>query len=210
MQTIEQRNALQDELAPLLERRNELSRQTRQALHLAAQTRTALVQGRATTEEAARAREHSIVLQESLGELEEQISSLELTAQEIEEQVALEAKAVDLARLADVATQQRQELFELMTTAHKEFLRSVEQILEADGALTSTRKSFHAILFDAGGKDATQILLAAGVDVREVDLKAVLANWDQKPNMQPLGFALEMAVAGLEAERRSFNPWVNA
>ena len=200
MQTIDERNALQHELMPLLERRDELSRQTREALHLAAQKRTALAQGQATTDEAARAREHSIVLQESLGELEDHISNLELTAQEIEEQVALEAKAGELVRLAGVATQQRQELFELMLNAHQELLRSVERILEASGALTSTRNAFHALVFGAGGAangmDAEQILHAAGVNVREVDLKVVLASWDQKPDMQPLGFAVEMAVSG--------------
>jgi len=210
MQTIN----VQTELETKLEQRNDLARQTREALQAAQESRSGLASGRTTATEAATAQMRATVLQEALRETEEEIASLELAAERKKECEALEAKAREIERLAALAAVQWREADRLQTEAGQTMLEIAGRVLDAREALNATRRAFSDCLGAHKTKENAQALQRAASDVlrscgvKPVDLTAVVENYsgDRWSGLHNLDFAFEETLREAYRKRGTYQP----
>lgn len=132
----------QAEITTKTARRNELAREAREALAGAAQARRDLVNGDSTAQLAAEAQTKATILGEALKEIENDIAGLELEVQRRHERAELESKAIELKRLAELATEQFQTVDTLRCEAVAAFFAIAGKIIDAEAELSSTRDAF--------------------------------------------------------------------
>ncbi len=190
---------IQNRLASLLERRATMAAQLDESRAENSKSSAKLGRGEISIAESSQARSTVETLQAGFQALGEEISAVESLLKQAREQDDIEVKASEARRLAALAAVQKKELYNLLETAHREFLKNVERILDSHDELDKTRRAFRSVVRP---EDKDRILRAAERDNCRLDVCAVTADRDPRPEMKELGWALDMALKSIDAGRK--------
>lgn len=192
-------NNVQAELAAKLLRREELSRQTREALQRAAESRRALASGETTANAASQHQIESAMLQDALKDVEDAISGLELSEQQMRERAALETRGHELARLAELAREQREQWEETLRESHETLSKLAEEINSKWSAFNKTKREFARLADDNehGALKAAGYAWGQGSSLAE-GLKAVRSKYNNWPHLGTFQYSLSLAVEAFD------------